>query len=79
MSDWVDDTAWDPSAQGSGKKKWSTLPANCASWSRHQSHIRSLSESKTTDDSQQLEQAHSPPENLLVFYCFQNKYNTIGY
>jgi hypothetical protein len=47
------------------------LPANCASWSRHQSHIRSLSESKTTDDSQQLvEQANSPPENLLVLYCF---------
>jgi len=48
------------------------LPANCASWSRHQSHIRSLSESKTTDVSQQLEQASSPPENLLVFYFFEN-------
>lgn len=68
VSDWVDDTAWDPSAQGSGKKKWSTMPANCASWSRHQSHIRSLSDSKTTDVSQQLEQANSPPENLYTSY-----------
>lgn len=73
MGDWVDNTAWDPCAQGSGKKKWSTLPASCASWSRQQYHIRSLSESKTTNGSQQLEQHSSPPENLmLVFVLFKS-------
>lgn len=71
VSDWVDDTAWDPSTQGSGKKKWSTLPASCATWSRQQYHIRSLSESKSTNGSQQLEQTSSPPDNLmLVFFLF---------
>lgn len=69
VSDWVDDV-WDPSAQGSGKKKWSTLPASCTSWSRQQYNLRSLSESKKTDDSSdQLEQPSSPPEiiKLVIF------------
>lgn len=66
VSDWVDDV-WDPSAQGSGKKKWSTLPASCTSWSRQQYNLRSLSESKKTDDSSdQLEQPSSPPEIIKL-------------
>jgi len=66
VSDWVDDV-WDPFAQGFGKKKWSTLPASCSTWSRQLYHLGSLSQSKKIDNSSdKLEQPNSPPENLTL-------------
>ncbi|VVC26551.1 Hypothetical protein CINCED_3A000587 [Cinara cedri] len=75
VSDWVDDVVWDPTAQGSGKKKWSTLPSNCASWSRQQYHLRSMSESKKNDDNQHLELSSSPPENMYASFRVRSDSN----